>query len=69
MKKITEILCIIGVCLVFPAGLFGVIYELFIWNKSIVPNWLFNTVMIMGTIGILCIIPIVIYNFKRRRMD
>ncbi len=69
MKKITEILFAIGMCLVLPAGIFGVVYELFIWNKSIIPSWLFNTVMIVGTIGILCIIPFVIYNSKRREMD
>ena len=69
MRKITEILFAIGMCLVLPAGIFGVVYELFIWNKSIIPSWLFNTVMIVGTIGILCIIPFVIYNSKRRKMD
>ena len=69
VKKITDILFTIGMCLVLPAGIFGVVYELFIWNKSIIPSWLFNTVMIAGTIGILCIIPFVIYNSKRRKMD
>ena len=69
MKKITEILFAIGMCLVLPAGIFGVIYELFIWNKSIIPDWLFNMVIIIGTIGFLCIIPFVIYNSKRRGMD
>ena len=69
MKKTTEILFAIGMCLVLPAGVFGVIYELFLWNKSIIPNWLFNIVIIMGTIGFLCIIPFVIYNSKHRRMD
>ena len=69
MKKTTEILFAIGMCLVLSAGIFGVVYELFIWNKSIIPSWLFNTVMIVGTIGILCIIPFVIYNSKRREMD
>lgn len=69
MKKITEILFAIGMCLVLPAGIFGVIYELFIWNKSIIPDWLFNMIVIIGTIGFLCIIPFVIYNSKRRKMD
>ena len=59
MKKITEILFAIGMCLVLPAGIFGVIYELFIWNKSIIPDWLFNMVIIIGTIGFLCIIPFI----------
>ena len=69
MKKTTDILFTIGMCLIVPTGIFGVIYELFIWNKSIIPDWLFNMVIIVGTIGILCIIPFVIYNSKRKKMD
>ena len=66
MKKLTEILCIIGVCLVAPSGIFAIIYELFIWDKSIVPDWLFNTTLAVGAVGVLLILPIVIYGYKHR---
>ena len=62
MKKLTEILCIIGVCLVAPTGIFAIIYELFIC----VPDWLFNTSLAVGTVGVLLILPIVIYGYKHR---
>ena len=66
MRKLTEILCIIGVSLVAPSGIFAVIYELFIWDKSIVPDWLFNTTLAVGLVGALLILPIVIYGYKHR---
>ena len=66
MKKLTEILCIIGICLVSPTGIFAIIYELFIWDKSIVPDWLFNTTLAIGAVGVLLILPIVICGYKHR---
>ena len=66
MKKLTEILCIIGICLVSPTGIFAIIYELFIWDKSIVPDWLFNTNLAVGLVGVLLILPIVICGYKHR---
>ena len=66
MKKLTEILCIIGICLVSPTGIFVIIYELFIWDKSIVPDWLFNTNLAVGLVGVLLILPIVICGYKHR---
>ena len=66
MKKLTEILCIIGIYLVAPTGIFAIIYELFIWDKSIVPDWLFNTTLAIGAVGVLLILPIVICGYKHR---
>lgn len=66
MKKLIDILFGIGICLVIPSGIFSIIYELFIWDKSIVPDWLFNTSLAVGAVGILLIIPIVIYGYKHR---
>ena len=66
MKKLIKILCIIGLCLVTPTGVFAIIYELFIWDKSIVPDWLFNTTLVVGSVGFLLILPIVIYGYKNR---
>ena len=66
MKKLIDILFWIGICLVAPSGIFAIIYELFIWDKSIVPDWLFNTSLAVGTVGVLLIIPIVIYGYKHR---
>ena len=66
MKKLIDILFGIGICLVIPSGIFAIIYELFIWDKSIVPDWLFNTSLTVGAVGILLIIPIVIYGYKHR---
>ena len=45
---------------------FAIIYELFIWDKSIVPDWLFNTNLAVGLVGVLLILPIVICGYKHR---
>ena len=51
MKDGLEKLCFIGVLLLLPAGIFAPIYELFILDKSIVPNWLYNGVIAVGLVG------------------
>ena len=56
MKDGLETLCFIGVLLLLPAGIFAPIYELFILDKSIVPNWLYNGVIIVGLVGMCTIL-------------
>ena len=71
MKDGLEKLYIIGVLLLLPAGIFAPIYELFIWDKSIVPDWLYNGVILVGLVG-MCLIAIpmiyeLIHKNKSRR--
>lgn len=45
-------------------GAFGVIYDLFIWNKSIVPEWLFNIFLISGIVSL--VVSIVTYFIDKK---
>ena len=71
MENIFEKFSIIGILLLIPAGIFAPIYELFIWDKSIVPDWLYNGVILVGLAG-MCLIAIpmiykLIHKNKSRR--
>lgn len=52
MKKINDIFMTISIFIVAIVGIFGFIYEYIIWDKSIVPDWLFNTFAIPGYIAL-----------------
>ena len=69
MKKLIDILFGIGICLVIPSGILAVIYEIFIWDKSTFPDWLYNTMLISGSIGVAFIVVFVIFYHKRGGTD
>ena len=69
MKKLMDILLCIGICLVIPSGILAVIYEIFIWDKSIFPDWLYNTMLTTGLIGVLFTVVAVIMCHKRGGLD
>ena len=56
MKKINDIFMTISIFIVTIVGIFGFIYEYIIWDKSIVPGWLFNSFSITGYIALATLI-------------
>ena len=71
MKKWRDLKCVLKI-LSFPfvviCGVFGFIYDYLIWDKSIVPEIVFNCIMIPGyialaTLGVICLID---YKKKKR---
>lgn len=59
MKVSLLILCL--------CGAFGVIYDFFIWDKSVVPDWLFNLVFIIGIISLAVLIVTYSINEKQSK--
>lgn len=56
MKKMNDIFMTISIFIVTIVGIFGFIYEYVIWDKSIVPDWLFNAFSIPGYIALAILI-------------
>ena len=49
--KLINSIFIIGMILVFITGVWGIIYEYVIWDKSFIPEAIFTTTCILGYIG------------------
>lgn len=66
MKKATDVIMAISICIVTIVGIFGFIYEYLIWDKSIVPKWLFNSFAIPGYIALTALIITFILQKKSK---
>ena len=55
-KKINDIFFKIFAFALVPSGLFGVIYEYAIWDKSIVPDWLYWGWFVFGWVALIGLI-------------
>lgn len=47
-----------------PSGMFGVIYEYIIWDKSIVPDWLYWGWFIFGWVALIGLIITLVIDKK-----
>lgn len=65
-KKINDILLKIFAIALVPAGLFGVIYEYVIWDKSIVPDWLYWGWFIFGWVALIGLILTLVIDKKQK---
>ncbi len=68
MQKLFEVLNYISIVIVVICGAFGVVYEYLLWDRSWIPDALYNTVFVLGYISVAYI---VVYAnrekiFKRR---
>lgn len=65
MKNFFNILFYISICVVVISGIFGFIYDYLIWDKSVVPDYIFNIFCIPGNI---CLMYIIIrYFFQKKK--
>ena len=55
-EKILNICFGIGIIIVLLTGLWGIIYEFFIWDKSDISDLFLTIPMIVGSLGILLIV-------------
>lgn len=60
MKKIAGVFYYIALFIVMVSGSFGFIYEYFIWDKSTIPDYIFNLFVIPGLI---CLSYVGIYYY------
>ena len=67
MRKFNRILMKVSLLILCLCGAFGVIYDLFIWDKSVVPDWLFNLVFIIGIISLAVLIVTYSINEKQSK--
>ena len=66
MKKINDLIMKICLGVIMPVGLFGVIYEYLIWDKSIVPEWLYWSFWISGWIALIGLIITLVIDKKQK---
>lgn len=63
-KKVNDILLKIFAIALVPTGLFGVIYEYVIWDKSTVPDWLYLGWFVFGWVALIGLIITLIIDKK-----
>ena len=63
-KKVNDIILKIFAIALVPTGLFGVIYEYVIWDKSTVPDWLYWGWFVYGWVALIGLIIILIIYKK-----
>ena len=56
MKRMNDIFMTVSIFIVTIVGILGFIYEYIVWDKSIVPDWLFNSFAIIGYIALAILI-------------
>lgn len=66
-SKLKGIILISLIVVALIAGAFELIYEYFIWNKSIVPNWMLATVAISGYVSMAILIVIFLIQEKKKK--
>ncbi len=64
MKKINNLLMTISMIVVLIVGVFGFIYDYLIWDKSILPVWMFDAFAIPGYIALAVLIITLILQKK-----
>ena len=64
--KLINSIFIIGMILVFITGVWGIIYEYVIWDKTFSPEVIFTTTCILGYIGIALMILGYFLNKKKK---
>ena len=64
--KLINSIFIIGMSLIFITGVWGIIYEYVIWDKSFIPEAIFTTTFILGYIGFAFMILGYFLNKKKK---
>ncbi len=68
MEKFFNVLFNIAMVLLFPCGIYGIVEDYFIWDKSIVPDLLDHIVTAIGYLSLAAVLICVIcFNKKRKR--
>ena len=65
-EKLMNITFMVGIILVFVTGIWGIIYEYVIWDKSFVPEIIFILAWVLGYIGIALIILWYFWQKKKK---
>ncbi len=66
-KKITDSLLYVSAIIVMIAGVWGIVYEYIILDKSVVPDLVFSVFFISGYAGLIYIIIWIFFNSRRKK--
>ncbi len=61
-NKILNFLFFIFLFVVILAAILGMVYEYLIWDKSIIPDIIFNLVLIIGYISLAALLVVIILD-------
>ena len=61
-NKILNFLFFIFIFVVILAAIFGLVYEYLIWDKSIIPDIIFNLLLIIGYISLAALLVVIILD-------
>ena len=65
--KINDVIMAVSIFVVIVSGIFCFVYDYVIWDKSIVPDWLFDCFAIPGWIAFAVMLVTLIIDKKSKR--
>ena len=69
MKHFSEFLLVVSVIIALITGGFSIVYEYFIWDKSVVPRAVFNAFAILETLALVYIGVWALLNYLKKKKE
>ena len=61
-NKVLNTLFIVSLILLIPCAIFGFIYDVFIWDKSLIPNGIYNLFWVVGYIALFGMLISIVFD-------